>query len=111
MNLRECFSYEIKERTTLLEIQQLLENDTNIKVNNQELILPRGTLADPNKPATQLWAPPVSIHLLSFSNPTLGKMIWVSQEYNCRKNPLHQHMNFFFFAVTHLIFYGIIITP
>ena len=57
----QLLEYEVNERDSMAQIQQMVAKDSKILIEDQRALLPRGQPPDTNMPTTQCWAPPVSI--------------------------------------------------
>lgn len=52
-------TYPLHEQTLMIEIQSMIEKETRIPVEEQDILLASGASPDPNKLAAQCWNSPV----------------------------------------------------
>ncbi|ESP04014.1 hypothetical protein LOTGIDRAFT_110348 [Lottia gigantea] len=62
----QLISVPVSSQQTMQELQRLIEQQTNIPVNDQDILLASGLTPDYNKPASQCWSEPREEELLVF---------------------------------------------
>lgn len=58
-SLLQVLTYPLHEQTLMIEIQSMIEKETRIPVEEQDILLASGASPDPNKLAAQCWNSPV----------------------------------------------------